>query len=57
MKGQGPESDIVAETPQTPIPAGIASFSGRVTHAVKEEVILDCRAVGQPKPVLSWKYK
>ncbi len=54
--GYGPESGIVSETPQTPVPATLASFSSRVTRAVKEDVVLECRAVGQPRPVLTWRF-
>ena len=57
MKGRGPESQIVTETPQSPVPAAVASFSRQVIHAVKEEVRLECRAVGDPRPVTAWKYK
>ncbi|TRY70745.1 hypothetical protein TCAL_04830 [Tigriopus californicus] len=56
LPGEGPESEIVAETPQTPLPASIASFSQKVTHALKEEVRLFCTSVGQPKPINSWSF-
>ena len=57
MKGRGPESQIVTETPQSPVPAAVASFSRKIIHAVKEEVRLECMAVGDPRPVTAWKYK
>ena len=50
-------SVIVSETPQVSIPAGIASFSQKVTHAVKESVEMSCIMVGIPYPSLSWTKK
>ena len=55
--GEGSESTIVAESPQIPVPATIASFSKRVIQAVKEEAVLKCLTVGQPKPTVIWKIK
>lgn len=52
--GEGPESSVVSETPQTPVPATVASFSTTVTAAVREEAALECRAVGSPRPVRTW---
>ena len=53
--GQGPESTIVAETPNEPSPAAVSSFSRTVLAAVKESVRLECRAVGTPEPTLKWE--
>ncbi len=55
--GDGPESQIVSETPQTPVAATLASFSRLVIAAVKEEAVLDCVAVGQPKPDRQWSHE
>jgi hypothetical protein len=57
LAGEGQVSEIVAETPQIPIPAGIASFSQHVIHAVKEAVEMRCIVVGHPKSVISWTKK
>ncbi len=57
IQGEGTESAIVAETPQIPVPATIASFSRKVIHAIKEDAVLKCLAVGQPKPTVEWKIK
>ena len=57
LQGEGPESEIVSETPQSPVPASIASFSRQVIHAVNEEVRMECNAIGQPKPTVEWSFK
>ncbi len=57
MIGEGPESDIVSETPQSPVPAAIATVSQEIIKAVKEEARLECKAIGQPTPRLDWSYK
>lgn len=57
LQGEGPDSEIVAETPQSPVPAAVASFSQEVIRAVKEEIRLECKAIGLPKPTVEWKYK
>ena len=57
LAGEGQVSEIVAETPQVSIPAGIASFSQKVIHAVKESVEMSCIMVGIPYPTLSWTKK
>ena len=57
MAGEGQVSEIVAETPQVSIPAGIASFSQTVTHALKESVEMKCVAVAIPSPKVYWTKK
>ena len=57
LAGEGQVSEIVAETPQVSNPAGIASFSQKVIHAVKETVEMDCVVVGIPYPSLYWTKK
>ena len=55
--GAGPDSSIVGETPHTPVPAKIASFTQTVIKAVKESVDFECKVVGDPKPELTWNFK
>ncbi len=57
VQGEGIESEIVNETPQTPVPATVASFSRMVIHAIKEDAVLKCLALGQPKPIVEWRMK
>ena len=57
LAGEGQVSEIVAETPQVSIPAGIASFSQTVTHALKESVEMKCVAVAIPSPKVYWTKK
>jgi len=55
--GEGPESSVASEAPQTPAPARLASFSQVVLAAVREDVALACEAVGRPEPDRSWTIK
>ena len=55
--GQGPESETVAEAPQSSGPAAVASFTQTVTRAVKEDITMECRTAGRPKPVVTWMYQ
>ncbi len=57
LAGEGQVSEIVAETPQVSIPAGIASFSRMVIRALKESVEMKCVTVGIPAPTLQWRKK
>ncbi len=54
LAGDGPESEVVSETPQSPAPAALASFSRVVIAAVREEATMECVAVGQPGPNRRW---
>ena len=57
LAGEGQVSEIVAETPQVLIPAGIANFSQTVTHPLKESVEMKCVAVAIPSPKVYWTKK
>ena len=52
--GSGPPSKRITDTPSTKVGAAIASFGREVAVAWKEEVRLQCHAVGEPPPTLHW---
>ncbi|KAL1427954.1 hypothetical protein MTO96_017048, partial [Rhipicephalus appendiculatus] len=53
--GEGPATRIVTQSPEVRAPARVASFSREVTIALKQDLELPCRTVGQPTPVREWQ--
>ncbi|XP_065117105.1 Down syndrome cell adhesion molecule a isoform X1 [Paramisgurnus dabryanus] len=52
--GLGNSSDIITVEPLAKAPAKILTFSGTVTTPWMRDVILPCRAVGDPPPAIKW---
>ncbi|XP_075749282.1 cell adhesion molecule Dscam1-like [Rhipicephalus microplus] len=53
--GEGPATRIVTQNPEVRAPARIASFSRKVSVALKQDLELPCRTAGQPTPVREWR--
>ena len=41
--------------PITTVPARVMSFSKTITTTWKEDVVMDCLAVGDPRPTIEWR--
>uniref|UniRef100_A0A4W4EWH0 Cell adhesion molecule DSCAM n=1 Tax=Electrophorus electricus TaxID=8005 RepID=A0A4W4EWH0_ELEEL len=52
--GRGNASDIITVEPQAKAPAHILTFSGTVTTPWIRDLVLPCRAVGEPPPTVKW---
>uniref|UniRef100_A0A672NKP7 Cell adhesion molecule DSCAM n=1 Tax=Sinocyclocheilus grahami TaxID=75366 RepID=A0A672NKP7_SINGR len=52
--GRGNSSDVITVEPLAKAPAKILTFSGTVTTPWMRDVILPCRAVGDPPPAIKW---
>ncbi|KAA0704197.1 Down syndrome cell adhesion molecule -like protein [Triplophysa tibetana] len=52
--GRGNSSDIITVEPLAKAPAKILTFSGTVTTPWMRDVVLPCRAVGDPPPAIKW---
>ncbi|KAK9880038.1 hypothetical protein WA026_008552 [Henosepilachna vigintioctopunctata] len=55
--GEGQASKKATVSPNSSVPAKIASFDDTFTTTYKEDVTLPCLAVGVPPPTISWKIK
>ncbi|GLG93666.1 Tyrosine-protein phosphatase Lar [Gryllus bimaculatus] len=53
--GEGDPSHRIVQAPASKVPARVASFSGHVITAWKEELRMACRMVGHPPPDRQWK--
>ena len=53
--GEGQKSELVVVTPNSKVPARIISFSQTVVTPWRETLILSCKKVGIPTPVIKWK--
>ncbi|KAL3218045.1 hypothetical protein MRX96_050880 [Rhipicephalus microplus] len=53
--GEGPATRIITQSPEVRAPARIASFSRKVSVALKQDLELPCRIAGQPTPVREWR--
>ncbi|KAF7692719.1 Down syndrome cell adhesion molecule [Silurus meridionalis] len=52
--GRGNASEIISVEPQAKAPARILTFSGTVTTPWMRDIVLPCRAVGDPPPTIKW---
>ncbi|XP_058884084.1 cell adhesion molecule DSCAM isoform X1 [Acipenser ruthenus] len=52
--GRGNASDIITVEPLTKAPARILTFSGTVTTPWMRDIVLPCKAVGDPSPTVKW---
>uniref|UniRef100_A0A8C2EKA4 Cell adhesion molecule DSCAM n=1 Tax=Cyprinus carpio TaxID=7962 RepID=A0A8C2EKA4_CYPCA len=52
--GRGNSSDVITMEPLAKAPAKILTFSGTVTTPWMRDVVLPCRAVGDPPPAIKW---
>ncbi|KAF6210674.1 hypothetical protein GE061_013781 [Apolygus lucorum] len=55
--GEGQPSKPVVLSPNSQVPARIASFDSHFTATYREDVKLPCLAVGKPTPDIKWKIK
>ncbi|XP_044755484.1 Down syndrome cell adhesion molecule-like protein Dscam2 isoform X16 [Coccinella septempunctata] len=55
--GEGQPSKKATVSPNSSVPAKIASFDDTFTTTYKEDVTLPCLAVGVPAPTITWKIK
>uniref|UniRef100_A0A146KTM2 Down syndrome cell adhesion molecule-like protein Dscam2 n=1 Tax=Lygus hesperus TaxID=30085 RepID=A0A146KTM2_LYGHE len=55
--GEGQPSKPVVLSPNSEVPARIASFDSHFTATYREDVKLPCLAVGKPTPDIKWKIK
>ncbi|XP_071806322.1 cell adhesion molecule DSCAM-like isoform X2 [Asterias amurensis] len=53
--GKGESSRVATEIPMTRVPARVMSFSKTITTTWKEDVVMDCLAVGDPRPTIEWR--
>ncbi|XP_038065482.1 Down syndrome cell adhesion molecule homolog isoform X2 [Patiria miniata] len=53
--GKGESSRVATEIPMTRVPARVMSFSKMITTTWKDDVTMDCLAVGEPTPTIEWK--
>ncbi|KAG8136504.1 hypothetical protein E2320_005077 [Naja naja] len=52
--GRGNSSEIITVEPLAKAPARILTFSGTVTTPWMKDIILPCKAVGDPVPTVKW---
>ncbi|OCT93751.1 hypothetical protein XELAEV_18011423mg [Xenopus laevis] len=52
--GRGNSSDIITVEPVAKAPARILTFSGTVTTPWMRDIVLPCKAVGDPSPTVKW---
>ncbi|KAM9498556.1 cell adhesion molecule DSCAM-like isoform 2-T2 [Salvelinus alpinus] len=52
--GRGNASDIITVKPQAEAPAQILTFNGTVTTPWMRDIVLPCKAVGDPAPTVKW---
>uniref|UniRef100_A0A672PG83 DS cell adhesion molecule n=1 Tax=Sinocyclocheilus grahami TaxID=75366 RepID=A0A672PG83_SINGR len=52
--GRGNASEIITVEPQAKAPARILTFSGTVTTPWMRDIVLPCKAVGDPPPTIKW---
>ncbi|KAL4647248.1 hypothetical protein GN956_G8521 [Arapaima gigas] len=52
--GRGNASDIITVEPLAKAPARILTFSGTVTTPWMRDIVLPCKAVGDPPPTIKW---
>ncbi|KAM4699565.1 cell adhesion molecule DSCAM isoform 2-T2 [Discoglossus pictus] len=52
--GRGNNSDIITVEPVAKAPARILTFSGTVTTPWMKDIVLPCKAVGDPSPTVKW---
>uniref|UniRef100_A0A336L235 CSON014681 protein n=1 Tax=Culicoides sonorensis TaxID=179676 RepID=A0A336L235_CULSO len=55
--GEGQSSKSIVAMPSEKVPAKIASFDETITATFKEDVKLECQAVGVPTPDITWKIR
>uniref|UniRef100_A0A8C4S2V6 Cell adhesion molecule DSCAM n=1 Tax=Erpetoichthys calabaricus TaxID=27687 RepID=A0A8C4S2V6_ERPCA len=53
--GRGNASEIITVEPQAKAPARILTFSGTVTTPWMRDIVLPCKAVGDPSPTIKWQ--
>uniref|UniRef100_A0AAR2J4L7 Cell adhesion molecule DSCAM n=1 Tax=Pygocentrus nattereri TaxID=42514 RepID=A0AAR2J4L7_PYGNA len=52
--GRGNSSEVITVEPLAKAPARILTFSGTVTTPWMRDIVLPCRAVGDPPPTVKW---
>ncbi|XP_043557299.1 Down syndrome cell adhesion molecule homolog isoform X2 [Chiloscyllium plagiosum] len=52
--GRGNSSEIITVEPLAKAPARILTFSGTVTTPWMRDIVLPCKAVGDPTPTIKW---
>ncbi|KAA0701718.1 Down syndrome cell adhesion molecule -like protein [Triplophysa tibetana] len=52
--GRGNSSEVITVEPQAKAPARILTFSGTVTTPWMRDIVLPCKAVGDPPPAVKW---
>ncbi|XP_078002609.1 cell adhesion molecule DSCAM [Phascolarctos cinereus] len=52
--GRGNSSEIITVEPLAKAPARILTFSGTVTTPWMKDIVLPCKAVGDPSPTVKW---
>uniref|UniRef100_A0A8C9AGX6 Cell adhesion molecule DSCAM n=1 Tax=Prolemur simus TaxID=1328070 RepID=A0A8C9AGX6_PROSS len=52
--GRGNSSEIITVEPLAKAPARILTFSGTVTTPWMKDIVLPCKAVGDPSPAVKW---
>ncbi|XP_036392369.1 Down syndrome cell adhesion molecule homolog [Megalops cyprinoides] len=52
--GRGNASEIITVEPLAKAPARILTFSGTVTTPWMKDIVLPCKAVGDPPPTIKW---
>ncbi|KAF4797064.1 hypothetical protein TURU_077828 [Turdus rufiventris] len=52
--GRGNSSEIISVEPLAKAPARILTFSGTVTTPWMKDIVLPCKAVGDPAPTVKW---
>ncbi|XP_023803342.1 Down syndrome cell adhesion molecule homolog, partial [Cyanistes caeruleus] len=52
--GRGNSSEIITVEPLAKAPARILTFSGTVTTPWMKDIVLPCKAVGDPAPTVKW---
>ncbi|KAL3270299.1 hypothetical protein HHI36_009350 [Cryptolaemus montrouzieri] len=55
--GEGQPSKKATVSPNSSVPAKIASFDDTFTTTYKEDITLPCLAVGVPPPTITWKIR
>nr|XP_029535897.1 Down syndrome cell adhesion molecule homolog [Oncorhynchus nerka] len=52
--GRGNSSETITVEPRAKAPARILTFNGTVTTPWMKDIILPCKAVGDPPPTIKW---